>query len=486
MFSSQPESSAEQAAQDRLPGRVLFIMEPVEGTLDHFATKRYHVTEDVLRSIAWQVLKGLEQLRNQGAAHRDLRLENIFFTTGGNIKVFVRNLNTLPELSIRTTDDATNHSTTFSGAIRSMAPERLTADLPGGEDGLEAECAADTWSLALCLSRLTTKKIAFESIMLPEEIAISTPPVFPKDFSFDSHQFLGECYHKKDGPRKGAARLLRHRWFRTCTPETCRDAVKQWLDRHYVPQEWFDDEQNFAENQTGILAVRNTVDPRPPGQPQYNGMPASNAGAQAYNMHAKSNAPASGLHPGYGVGSQGGGGHGWQVAGGHLSDLANNRIEERMAKAERQMRHCYIQFRHWDSVWVVDWLKEWLEMQRMVHSEDTWKHSVDAGYVLDYVGNSGMGIRYWARDETHKVRFGRNERAMQARAQHNAAYAGTGHSVLVGNGKDEKMRFLGKGGCWVPQRFLETFGTRRIPSRGVETLGRSRDLVGGCRSHLWG
>ncbi|OQR88096.1 mitogen-activated protein kinase kinase [Achlya hypogyna] len=182
------------------------------GSLDHLGTP----PEAVLASMTFQVLGGLQHLREHRHFHRDIKPQNILVTSKGRVKLtdfgLARELNG--------TFDMAN---TFVGTFKYMSPERI--------QNHPYNYTSDIWSLGLVLLEAATGRYPYdgcvsyiEACEVVQSIIDAPPRPLPADgshpkfgfatkFSSEFCEFIEACLQKDPKARASADELLYASWL---------------------------------------------------------------------------------------------------------------------------------------------------------------------------------------------------------------------------------------------------------------------------------
>eukprot|EP00761_Pharyngomonas_kirbyi_P013192 gb/GECH01013219.1/.p1 GENE.gb/GECH01013219.1/~~gb/GECH01013219.1/.p1 ORF type:complete len:477 (+),score=114.80 gb/GECH01013219.1/:1-1431(+) len=197
--------------------------------------------EKILRSIAIQILKGLDYLHNERCIiHRDIKPENILINRKGEVKL--SDFGVSGEVT-----SAEDLRYTFQGSYKYMSPERLNGE------GHSANC--DIWSFGLLLAECAMKQYPFLqsnsdnpegtywdllSSMRTSEIQL------PEHYSADFREFVSLCVKKDPKERLSARMLMDHPWVThpfevnqnncDCLEEPEVFVLRRWIETHFRPK----------------------------------------------------------------------------------------------------------------------------------------------------------------------------------------------------------------------------------------------------------
>lgn len=200
--------------------------------------------EKILRSIAIQILKGLDYLHNERKIiHRDIKPENILLNKKGLVKLsdFGVAGEIVSEQELRYT---------FQGSYKYMSPERLNGD------GHSTNC--DIWSFGVLLAECALKKYPFNLSSDSEDSEFSGTYwdllscikngdiSLPDNFSSDFHDFVQLCVRKEPRERMSARELMDHPWIvrpfdvdmshSDCLEDPEVFVLRRWIESHFRPR----------------------------------------------------------------------------------------------------------------------------------------------------------------------------------------------------------------------------------------------------------
>jgi serine/threonine protein kinase len=154
-----------------LDGRVFLVMERLEGmTLDAYAARGLEWREAVTLSV--QVARALEAAHEAGLVHRDLKPQNLFLTTQGELKL----LDFGVAMAVADTADTASRQKGFAvfGTPEYMAPEQVAGE------AVDARC--DLYALGCVLYELITGSVPFKgSPVVVMGKQLREPPVRPSE-----------------------------------------------------------------------------------------------------------------------------------------------------------------------------------------------------------------------------------------------------------------------------------------------------------------
>jgi hypothetical protein len=155
-------------------GAVFLVMELLEGeTLEARQTRRGRLPADEAISIAYHVLDVLAAAHAQGIVHRDIKLDNVFLTHLGQVKVLDFGIARLAESS-QHQNVARTRTNAMMGTPAFMAPEQALARAH------DVDAQTDIWAVGATLFKLLTGRNVHEAATLNEQLVhAATKPAPP-------------------------------------------------------------------------------------------------------------------------------------------------------------------------------------------------------------------------------------------------------------------------------------------------------------------
>ncbi|KAG9450618.1 hypothetical protein H6P81_010583 [Aristolochia fimbriata] len=168
-------------------------------------------SEDMIASVAKQVLRGLAYLHGLGIVHRDIKPANLLVNSKMEVKIADFGVS---EIVSRDAQGHMRRCSSYIGTHAYMSPERFD---PGSHGGSYDGFAADVWSLGITLWELylgsfplvpSGKKPDWATLL--GAICLDDMPGFLESASAEFQDFLSCCLHKDSSERATVADLLRH------------------------------------------------------------------------------------------------------------------------------------------------------------------------------------------------------------------------------------------------------------------------------------
>ncbi|KAH9075905.1 hypothetical protein Ae201684P_012397 [Aphanomyces euteiches] len=192
------------------------------GSLDTIVRSVGSIPERILACMTFQILNGLQQLREARHFHRDIKPQNILVTSDGYVKLTDFGL-------ARQLQGTFDMAKTFVGTFKYMSPERV--------QNQPYDFASDIWSLGLVLVECATGAYPYDDchsyIDIVQSIMESPAPALPpNDFSAEFQEFVADCMRKEPHERATADVLIYSPWLEIheATDATrCVHAVRKWL-----------------------------------------------------------------------------------------------------------------------------------------------------------------------------------------------------------------------------------------------------------------
>ncbi|OQV16663.1 Mitogen-activated protein kinase kinase kinase 4 [Hypsibius exemplaris] len=184
---------------------VLFMEYCDGGTLSDVARQGLDIM--MVRVYTKQLLLGVAYLHENGICHLDIKGQNVFLTSAGQIKI--GDFSEMVKLG-ETNSTGTNEIREQTGTPRYMSPEMIR----GGE-GSKIGRATDIWSLGCVVVEMVTGKTPkFDredndyAIMF--HVGGGGRPKIPDNLNTDCRDFLDHCFEKEADARWKADKLLNH------------------------------------------------------------------------------------------------------------------------------------------------------------------------------------------------------------------------------------------------------------------------------------
>jgi serine/threonine-protein kinase len=160
---------------DRTPdGAVFLVMELLEGeTLEERIKRRGRLPAEEALGIVYHLLDVLAVAHTKGIVHRDIKLDNVFITNAGQVKVLDFGIARLAETSWQNSADRTRTNATM-GTPAFMAPEQALGR------SAEVDAKTDLWAVGATLFRLLTARNVHEAATMNEQLVnAATKPAPP-------------------------------------------------------------------------------------------------------------------------------------------------------------------------------------------------------------------------------------------------------------------------------------------------------------------
>jgi len=160
---------------DRTPdGGVFLVMELLEGeTLEERIKRRGRLPPDEALGIIYHLLDTLAVAHDKGVIHRDIKLDNVFITRAGEVKVLDFGIARLAEASWQNSADRTRTNATM-GTPAFMAPEQALGR------SAEVDAQTDLWAVGATLFKLLTARNVHEAATINEQLVnAATKPAPP-------------------------------------------------------------------------------------------------------------------------------------------------------------------------------------------------------------------------------------------------------------------------------------------------------------------
>lgn len=216
--------------------KLWLVMEFADGGLLYELLQEGPISdENLVASIAREILLALDYLHRQGKIHRDLKSQNILFTREGHVKLTDFGVSTqlFSSLSRRNTTVGTPYW---------MSPE-VIVNSSGGHNH-----EADIWSLGCCIYEVCTGKPPLQERLSPMQ-ALRTISGYKTESDFWSavgvnligsflpslHDFLRRCMIIDPASRPSAGSLLTHNFVREVNIPEAKNSLAALLSRTLGP-----------------------------------------------------------------------------------------------------------------------------------------------------------------------------------------------------------------------------------------------------------
>ena len=189
-------------------GDVMIIMEMMDLSLDKFYKTardvKKPIPEDVLRTIAFSVISGIDYLQNKlNVIHRDVKPSNMLIDRRGNVKLCDFGISGYLIDSFAKTIDV--------GCRQYMAPERVDLD----SSRLPYDVKSDVWSFGISMIEISTGKYPYSSWDTPfdqeKQVVQEKSPSLPADCAFSEtyRNFIERTLQKNVKDRPQPCELLK-------------------------------------------------------------------------------------------------------------------------------------------------------------------------------------------------------------------------------------------------------------------------------------
>ncbi|KAG9443951.1 hypothetical protein H6P81_015291 [Aristolochia fimbriata] len=189
-------------------GDVALVLEYMDsGSLETLARRTGTLSEDVLASVARQVLLGLNYLHGLKIVHRDIKPSNLL--VNGEMEVKISDFG-VSKVMVRRLETCAS----YVGTNAYMSPERFDPETNGG---CYDAFAGDIWSLGVTLWELyvgyfpllpSGQRPDWATLMCA--ICFGDMPDFPENASPEFNDFLSCCLRKDSNKRSTVSDLLGH------------------------------------------------------------------------------------------------------------------------------------------------------------------------------------------------------------------------------------------------------------------------------------
>ncbi|KAK8567644.1 hypothetical protein V6N13_105601 [Hibiscus sabdariffa] len=194
---------------ESISGEKAIVMKYMDGgTLDTLVKANGPFSESSISHIAYQVLSGLNYLREFNIVHLDIKPSNLLVDQNMNVKIGDFGVS-----KILRADEAPEFRDIYVGTYAYMSPERLDSDCYDSRYVL----AADIWSLGVTLWELYVGHFPFlppgekpNWMQLVLLMRFGEAPRLPMEASEDFRSFIGCCLQKDPSKRWTALQLLSH------------------------------------------------------------------------------------------------------------------------------------------------------------------------------------------------------------------------------------------------------------------------------------
>lgn len=185
------------------PKRLHLIMECIDGgNLCAYVKQKKRLHEVETRKIFFQLMLAIEYLHREGIAHRDIKLENVLFTDGRDIKLIDFGFSTIqpPGRKIKL----------FCGTPSYMAPEIVLRTEYEGPP-------VDIWGAGVLLYACLCGQFPFRAQSYPDLYRRIARGSFsmPDDISSSARDLLRLMLCIDAGARPSASAVLKHPWLQT-------------------------------------------------------------------------------------------------------------------------------------------------------------------------------------------------------------------------------------------------------------------------------
>ena len=193
------------------------------GTLSSLAT-RVLLTEQEIRILSREMLRGLVYLHEHQKAHRDVKADNVMITSDGHVK--------LADFGVACDFPSAGTRNTFVGTPLWMAPEVVMHQ--------SYNCKIDIWSFGITLLELANGHPPMHTLhpmRILFLIAQNPSPTLEGSFSEELKDLVAKCLKKDPAERFTAAQALRHPFFAAKgDPDEDARLVLDLVDRSRNPQ----------------------------------------------------------------------------------------------------------------------------------------------------------------------------------------------------------------------------------------------------------
>jgi len=203
-------------------GSITIALEYMDGgSLANVLNQVGPIPENVLASIAYQILWGLAYLKHEKRVHRDIKPSNLLINSSGQVKVTDFGVSAELQNSIAMCG-------TFVGTFKYMSPERIR--------NAPYSYMSDIWSFGLVMMECATGRYPFHEhsncIEMAQTILDAQLPDLPPTLSREFQDFCRQCLYRDPDLRMPAEVLLGSTWLQkhgATSPEAAIHAVHSWI-----------------------------------------------------------------------------------------------------------------------------------------------------------------------------------------------------------------------------------------------------------------
>ncbi|KAK8805874.1 hypothetical protein WA158_002530 [Blastocystis sp. Blastoise] len=192
------------------------------GSLQDILQDKVGLAENVVAAIIYQLLLGLQILKQHNIIHRDVKPGNILLNSRGEVK--------LTDFGISRGLEDRSLAVTNIGTAYYMSPERVNVK------GYNSK--AEIWSVGIILLECLRGKFPFPAIYNPLDYQIlveSDLTPYYKDTNEEIYELLTYCFTKDAHRRPPAETLIGASWFSKMNIHNkvdCKRIMKNYLDSH--------------------------------------------------------------------------------------------------------------------------------------------------------------------------------------------------------------------------------------------------------------
>lgn len=203
-------------------GSITIALEYMDGgSLANVLNQVGPIPENVLASIAYQILWGLAYLKHEKRVHRDIKPSNLLINSLGQVKVTDFGVSAELQNSIAMCG-------TFVGTFKYMSPERIK--------NAPYSYMSDIWSFGLVMMECATGQYPFHEhsncIEMAQTILDANIPEMPGSVSGEFREFCRMCLNRDPERRLPAEVLLGSTWLQmhgATSPEAATGIVLSWI-----------------------------------------------------------------------------------------------------------------------------------------------------------------------------------------------------------------------------------------------------------------